>query len=82
MEVKDSSSKFPRLVIDLLIPPWSAACADSSGGATVLDPLIELNAQGLNAAGTKPTQLGRTNDAGYRPLFLQITYGGFHIWYH
>lgn len=79
MEVKDSSSKFAQLVIDLLIPPWSAACADSSGGGTVLNALIEPNARSLNAAGTKPTQLGRTNDVGYHPLFLQITHRAFHI---
>lgn len=79
MEVKDSSSKFAQLVIDLLIPPWSAACADSSGGGTVLKALIEPNAQSLNAAGAKPTQLGRTNDVGYRLLFLQITHWAFHI---
>lgn len=79
MEVKDSSSKFAHLLIDLLIPPWSSVCADSSGGGTVLNALIELNAQSLNAAGTKPTQLGRTNDVGYHPLLLQITHRAFHI---
>lgn len=79
MEVKDSSSKFARLVIDSLIPPWSAACADSCGGGTVFKALIEPNAQSLNAAGTKSTQLGRTNDVAYRSLFLQITHRGFHI---
>lgn len=79
MEAKDSPSKFAWLVFDLLIPPWSAACTDSSGGGTVLNALIEADAQSLNAAGTKPTQLGRTNGVGYRTLFLQITHMVFHI---
>lgn len=61
---KDSSSKFAQLVIDLLIPPWSAMCTDNSGGGTVLNALIELDAQNLNAAGTKLKQLGRTNEVG------------------
>ena len=79
MEAKDSPSKFARLVIDLLIPSWSAGCADSSGGGTVLNALIEPNAHSFDAAGTKPTQLGRTNDVGYCLLFLQITHRAFHV---
>lgn len=70
MVVKDSSSKFAQLVIDLLIPSWSAVYTDSSGGGTMLNALIEPNAQSLNVAGTKLTQLGRTNEVGYHPLFL------------
>lgn len=66
-------------MIDLLIPSWSTGCADSSGGGTVLNALIEPNAQSLNAAGTKPTQLVRTNDVGYRLLFFQIAHRAFHI---
>lgn len=57
-------------MIDSLILPWSAASADSSEGGTVQNALIEPRAQSLNAAGTKPTQLGRANDAGCRPLFF------------
>lgn len=54
MEVKDSSSKFPWLVIDLLILPWSAASADSSGGGTVQNALIEPHAQSLMLQAQNP----------------------------
>lgn len=67
---KGSSSKFAQLVIDLLISPWSAMCTASSGDGTLLNALIEPDTQNLNAAGTKITQLGRTNEVGHHPLFV------------
>lgn len=75
--LEDGSSKFARLLIDLLVPLRFAAVHLPLRRLEWYWMLIEAKARSLNAAGTKLKQLRRTNDGRVSPIISLNNPQGF-----